>query len=174
MRTVTRMIALAALVAVNVGCTGGVHHAVAMMRPTQGNSVTGVVELVQRGDEVVVTADLQGLTPHGRHAIHIHQFGDTRDPSGKSAGGHYNPDGHDHALPDESKRHAGDLGNLTADARGFASYRNIVDNISLDGFHNPVLGRAVIIHAKADDGGQPTGNAGSRIGVGVIGIAKTD
>jgi Cu-Zn family superoxide dismutase len=30
------------------------------------------------------------------------------------------------------------------------------------------VGRAIIVHAKKDDGGQPTGNAGGRIGCGVI------
>jgi len=30
------------------------------------------------------------------------------------------------------------------------------------------------VHAKEDDGGQPTGNAGARIGQGVIGIAKSE
>jgi len=28
------------------------------------------------------------------------------------------------------------------------------------------------VHAKVDDGGQPTGNAGGRIAQGVIGVAK--
>lgn len=32
--------------------------------------------------------------------------------------------------------------------------------------------RTVIVHEKPDDGGQPTGNAGDRVGEGVIGIAK--
>jgi Cu/Zn superoxide dismutase len=31
----------------------------------------------------------------------------------------------------------------------------------------------VIVHAKPDDGGQPVGNAGARIGQGVIGLAKS-
>lgn len=39
------------------------------------------------------------------------------------------------------------------------------------GMHG-ILGRAVIIHAKEDDGGQSTGNAGDRIGAGGIGISK--
>jgi len=30
------------------------------------------------------------------------------------------------------------------------------------------LGRAIIVHEKQDDGGQPSGNAGGRIGCGVI------
>ena len=30
-------------------------------------------------------------------------------------------------------------------------------------------GASIIVHAKKDDGGQPTGNAGGRIGCGVIG-----
>jgi len=38
---------------------------------------------------------------------------------------------------------------------------------------NAVIGRGIVIHAKPDDGGQPTGNAGDRIGVGVIGVTKS-
>ena len=34
-----------------------------------------------------------------------------------------------------------------------------------------VLGRSLVVHAKADDYSQPTGNAGPRVGVGVIAIA---
>ena len=58
-----------------------------------------------------------------------------------------------------------------ADASGHADYEITVNNASLTG-RNPVLGRGVIVHAKQDDGGQPTGNAGSRIAQGVIGIAN--
>jgi Cu-Zn family superoxide dismutase len=85
-----------------------------------------------------------------------------------SAGGHYNPEGKPHGLPTTEERHAGDLGNLTADASGHAHYEITVDNISLSTGRNPVLGKAVIVHAKPDDGGQPTGNAGARLGCGVI------
>jgi hypothetical protein len=44
--------------------------------------------------------------------------------------------------------------------------------ITLDAGKRGILGRAVIIHSKADDGGQPSGNAGERIAAGVIGISK--
>ena len=169
------------------GCeTGHAHHAgdghahasaggkqlVAVMHPTLGNKVSGVVTFTESKDGIVVSAKIKGLTPNGKHAIHVHEFGDATDPSGKSAGGHYNPEGHDHALPDNDVRHAGDLGNLQADGNGHASYTITVNNISLTG-KNAVVGRGVIIHAKADDGGQPTGNAGPRISIGVIGFAKT-
>ena len=90
---------------------------------------------------------------------------------GASAGGHFNPEGHDHGLPATEKRHAGDFGNVTADAAGKAKFSLVVDNLTVSKW-NGVAGRSVIVHAKADDGGQPTGNAGGRVACGVIGVAK--
>lgn len=147
---------------------------VAVMHPTEGNSTQGVVRFMKVDGGVKVVARIGGLSPNGTHAIHVHEFGDATDKSGKSAGGHYNPEGHDHGLPETDHRHAGDLGNLKADANGNANYTIVVKNVSLSGKHNPIIGRGVIIHAKADDGGQPTGNAGARISIGVIGVAKTE
>ena len=146
--------------------------AVAVIQPTAGQQCQGTVTFTQVDAVVRVVADITGLTPGQRHGIHVHQFGDIRLSNGTGAGGHYNPQGHDHALPNTPRRHAGDLGSLTADDQGAAHYEIVVDNISVDGRHNPVRGRAVIIHAQPDDGGQPTGNAGARIGQGVIGVAK--
>ena len=145
--------------------------AVAVMRSTEGNTARGTVSFVQAADGLEVTADIEGLSPNAKHAIHVHQYGDVTGKDGKKTGGHYNPAGHDHSLPGNEKRHAGDLGNLQADADGKAHYEVKVTNASLTGMH-PVLGRGVIIHAKEDDGGQPTGNAGARIAQGVIGIGN--
>jgi len=141
---------------------------VAKIEPTAGNNARGTVTFEAKGDKVKVTADLDGLTPSAQHAIHVHETGDCSAPDGMSAGGHYNPESKPHGLPTTEDRHAGDLGNLTADASGHAHYEITVDNISLSTGKNPVLGKAVIVHAKADDGGQPTGNAGARLGCGVI------
>ncbi len=146
--------------------------AICVVQPTKGNSCRGIVyfEATSKG-KVKITAMISGLIPNQKHAIHIHQYGDISDLSGKSAGGHYNPENHPHGLPPEKKRHAGDLGNLEADRHGKTKLLLTVDNISIAG-KNAILGRAIVIHAKLDDGGQPTGNAGARIGFGVIGIGK--
>lgn len=152
-------------------------HAVAVMFPTEGNDVSAKVTFVQTKAGVRVTAEVSGLNPNQKHGFHIHEFGDLSAADGTATGGHYNPEGHDHALPEGTPgnngvRHAGDLGNLEADADGHALYQQTFDNITIAGTQNPILGRGVIIHAKTDDGGQPTGNAGARIAQGVIGVAK--
>jgi superoxide dismutase, Cu-Zn family len=146
--------------------------AIAMIHPTEGNSCTGSVRFTQIGEQVRIIAEVDGLTPNAQHGFHIHQYGDASLSNGTSAGGHYNPAGTPHALPDEFNRHAGDLGNLQADQNGHAVLELETPHLSIDGPLNPIIGRGVIVHAKPDDGGQPTGNAGARIGIGVIGIAK--
>lgn len=142
--------------------------AVAVIHPTEGNRCKGWVRFTQTGQGVQISARIEGLTPNARHGFHIHEFGDATAADGTSAGGHYNPAGHPHGLPENPTRHAGDLGNLEADASGNAAYESTSDNFSLD----EIIGRGVIVHAQPDDGGQPTGNAGGRIGLGVIGLAQ--
>jgi superoxide dismutase, Cu-Zn family len=150
----------------------GIDHAVAVLHPTEGNTVRGVVRFHEQDGKVHVVAHLEGLGAGTTHAIHVHEFGDCTSGDGTSAGGHYNPEGHEHGLPDQSQRHAGDLGNLTADENGVAHYEITVTNISIAGMSNPIVGRGVIVHERADTGAQPVGDAGSRLACGVIGIAK--
>ncbi len=154
-------------------CAGAPTAALAQMQATAGNKVKGTVKFVEGADgKVTVTAELEGLNPGQQHAFHVHEFGDCSAPDGASAGGHYNPGGHDHGLPEKApQRHAGDLGNLTADKDGKAKYTVVVDNLTV-GKKFAVIGRSVIVHAKTDDGGQPTGNAGGRVACGLIGVAK--
>lgn len=148
-----------------------IKNAIAVLHPTANNKCQGTVRFTQDGDSVKVVADLQGLTAGQKHAFHVHEYGDCSSPDGMSTGGHYNPEGHQHGLPETDKRHAGDLGNIQADQNGKAHYEITVKNITVAGTKNPILGRGVIVHAKVDDGGQPTGNAGGRIASGVIGAA---
>lgn len=146
--------------------------AIAVLSPGAGQQCRGVVRFTESGDSVKVVAHLEGLSAGQKHAFHIHQYGDCSAPDGMSAGGHYNPEGHPHGLPESANRHAGDFGNVTADDQGKAHFELTVNNISIAGHKNPIIGHAVIVHAKPDDGSQPVGNAGGRIACGVIGIAN--
>jgi Cu-Zn family superoxide dismutase len=144
---------------------------VAVLAPTAGSTVHGTVTFTATDDGVRVTAQLEGLTP-GNHGFHVHEFGDCSAADGTSAGGHFNPAGAPHAGPDAGTRHTGDLGNLSADTQGMASYNRLDSTVRLDGPHS-VIGRGVIVHAAPDDlTSQPTGNAGGRVACGVIGVAK--
>ena len=145
---------------------------VATVVPASGSNVKGSVYFKKMKGMVEVVVDVSGLTPGSEHGFHIHNFGNISAPDGTSAGDHYNPSGHPHGLPDAEVRHAGDFGNLKADDTGKAVKSFTIDDISLAGKMNPIIGRSIVIHAKKDDGGQPTGNAGPRIGVGVIGVSK--
>ena len=146
-----------------------VARAAAAIAPTLGNECKGLVSFYEQRDGTVkVVADLEGLRPGMKHAMHIHEKGDCSSADGLSAGGHYNPESYPHSLPPHEPRHAGDLGNVTADGAGRAHYEITVDNITIRGAKNPIESRAVIVHAQLDDGGQPVGNAGGRIGCGVI------
>jgi len=145
--------------------------AVCVVVPVGRNDTSGTLRFTQNGRTVHITGVIKGLSP-GKHGFHVHQFGDlSGNKDGKSTGGHYNPENSKHGKPSAKQRHVGDLGNITADIRGVAKV-DITDNvISLSGPHS-VIGRSILIHAAPDDFGQPTGNAGARIGFGVIGIAK--
>jgi len=147
--------------------------AIAVLHATKGNKVEGTVTFTKTGEGVKVEAKMTGLTP-GKHGFHIHEFGDLTSPDGKAAGPHFNPGGHQHGGPDSDQRHAGDLGNVEADQSGTANYSYTDKQLRFDG-PGSILGRGVVVHAKADDlKSQPAGDAGDRIAVGVIGIAKAE
>lgn len=151
-----------------------VKDAVAVVFGTQGNDkLKGIVRFSDAGGAggVKVTADVDGLEPNSEHGFHIHEFGDATSADGMSAGGHFNPDKHQHGKPNEPTSHPGDMGNLKADDKGHAHVEITLNQASISG-KNAILGRGVIVHAKPDDFSQPVGNAGPRIGIGVIGVAQ--
>ena len=146
--------------------------AIAVLHPTAGNNVSGTVTFTEVADGVEVQAEITGLTA-GKHGFHIHEFGDCSAADASSAGGHFNPTNKPHAGPDAAERHVGDMGNVEADASGTAKLSYVDHEISLTNDQRSVIGRSVIVHAKADDlKSQPTGNSGARVACGVIGIAK--
>lgn len=148
--------------------------ATAVLSPTEGNEIAGVVTFTQTDEGVRVEATVSGLEAESRHGFHIHQYGDCRAPDGTSAGGHFNPEDVEHGAPTADIRHVGDLGNLPANAQGTADVDFVDTHVQLNG-PNSVLGRGVIVHAGTDDfESQPTGDAGSRLACGVIGVANPD
>jgi len=143
--------------------------AVARMKPTEGNDVSGVVYFEQTDQGVVVRATIMGLEPGSVHGFHIHEKGDCSAPDATSAGGHYAPEDKPHGLPPSEERHAGDMGNIVADDQGEAKIERTFDTFSLKGDRS-VADRAVIVHAAEDKGTQPTGDAGARVACGVIAL----
>ncbi|KAG8518493.1 Superoxide dismutase [Cu-Zn] [Galemys pyrenaicus] len=152
-----------------------------------------------RGGLVEVSGSISGLT-EGEHGFHVHQFGDNtqalqercplpRLPSAAlwtvkgcvynllralGAGVELSPNSSDafHV------RHVGDLGNVTAGKDGVAKVFIQDTLISLSGEHS-IIGRTMVVHEKQDDLGKggneestKTGNAGSRLACGVIGITQ--
>jgi Cu-Zn family superoxide dismutase len=86
-----------------------------------------------------------------------------------TTGEHFNPSGADHGGRESEERHAGDLGNLNADALGNSGDIMESQTIRLFG-DETVVGRSIVIHAGEDDlgeGGDPesaaNGNSGERI-----------
>lgn len=139
----------------------------AVLNPTKGNRAQGMVTFTQVDGGVSIVADIDYLEP-GKHGFHIHEFGDCSAADGSSAGGHFNPKNTKHGSPEALERHAGDLGNVAANAKGHAHYERIDRVITLEG-PDTIIGRSVVVHANEDDyKSQPAGNAGGRIACGVI------
>src|SRR5437899_3786683 len=147
--------------------------AIAVLHPTAGNKLSGTVTFTEVADGVQVQAEITGLTP-GNHGFHVHEFGDCSAADASSAGAHFNPTNKPHAGPDATERHVGDMGNVEADASGKAKLEYVDHQISLTNDQQSVIGRSVVVHAKADDlKSQPTGDSGARVACGVIGRAKS-
>ncbi|MEX0928910.1 MAG: superoxide dismutase family protein [Balneolales bacterium] len=142
---------------------------ITVIHPTEGNDASGSVTFTREADGVRVNATVSGLEPDSRHGFHIHEFGDCSASDGTSAGGHFSPEEMPHSAPTDDERHMGDLGNLQSDQDGVATVNFVDPIIEMD----RILGRGVIIHAGEDDyETQPTGDAGARLGCGVIGVAQ--
>lgn len=112
---------------------------------------------------VLVEAQLFGLPDaavpgsSNFYAMHIHKSGDCSD-NFDNTGMHYNPTNAEHP------NHAGDMPPLFGN-QGYAFSVFYDKRFTIQ----EIIGRAVIIHEKADDfTTQPSGNAGAKIGCGEI------
>src|SRR5690606_4636937 len=151
-------------------------HTVAVLSATEGNAVTGELAFEAFDGGVGITGQVNGLAAGSEHGFHVHETGDCSAPDATSAGGHFNPDGRGHfhlggrahGGLGAGERPGGDTHNLLRDDTGVATGNARLEGATLGGGAPPdSLGRAVIVHADADDyAPQPTGNAGSRLACG--------
>ena len=141
---------------------------------------TGSVVFKEVDNQTQIIVNVEGLTPNTKHGFHIHKSGDLRKGC-NSLCSHFNPFGAKHGGPDNNRnnRHVGDLGNLLANKNGKVINYKVTDSLIRLTGKNSILGRSVVIHEGEDDLGLgdnaeslKTGNAGKRIGCGVIGYSE--
>lgn len=102
-------------------------------------------------------------------AVHLHEHGACGN-MGNEAHGHWNPTHQKHGKWGSESFHSGDIGNVQLDASGKGSIQLETNLWSIGGDSTTnILGRSVIVHGGVDDYvSQPSGNAGTRVGCGVI------
>ena len=102
-------------------------------------------------------------------AVHIHEHPGCGD-QGKDAHGHWNPTKVNHGKWGSDAFHSGDIGNVELDGQGKGTKELETDRWTIGGDSTTnILNRSIIVHGGVDDfKTQPTGNAGNRIGCGII------
>ncbi|MFT4043986.1 MAG: superoxide dismutase family protein [Gordonia sp. (in: high G+C Gram-positive bacteria)] len=153
--------------------SSGSEEAVAELHDTEGASI-GEATFASSGSAVVITLKVNGL-PAGFHGVHIHENG-VCSGDFTSAGGHLQVDGH------SGHPSSGDLISLNVLPDGTGQTVTSTSAVTL----SQISGKSLIIHAGPDNFGNiptrysaggvsgpdektlSTGDAGERIGCGVI------
>lgn len=134
-------------------------------------TVSGTARFTENDGKVKLVLDLTiPKMANKTVAVHIHEHGDCSD-MGKGAHGHWNPTNAKHGKWGSADFHRGDIGNVDLNGEGKGTLEMETDLWSISGSDSTknILNRAIIVHGGKDDfTTQPTGNAGSRIGCGVI------
>ena len=144
----------------------------AILSGTQPDTtVTGTVSFNEDNGKVKMKLDITVPKKANQSvAVHIHEHGSCGD-MGKEAHGHWNPTKMNHGKWGSAAFHSGDIGNVSLNAEGKGTLELETDLWSISGTDSTknILNKAIIVHGGVDDfTTQPTGNAGSRIGCGVI------
>ena len=147
--------------------------AIAVINSASESQLTGMATFTQIGQTVSLHIEIKNVDP-GQHAVHIHEYGNCSSPDGKSAGGHWNPTNVAHGKWGEGEFHLGDIGNIEVGEDGTGSIELTTELWEIGtGSNIDVVGKGIIVHADADDfTSQPSGNAGARIGCGVIELVE--
>lgn len=150
---------------------GDMKHAQATLTGTYTDTaLSGLATFEQMNDKVKMVLNITVPSKANQSvAVHLHEHGECGD-MGKDAHGHWNPSNQKHGKWGSESFHAGDIGNVKLDAEGKGTLEMETNLWSIGGDSTTnILNRAVIIHGGVDDFiTQPTGNAGGRIGCGVI------
>ena len=168
MRLKTALLATTALFVYS--CSGTNIVAESEINKTGETGVTGTAIFINENNKLRMVVEIKGMQ-NKTHAVHIHEIGECGD-EGRAAAGHWNPTKENHGRWGINVHHSGDIGNINTDSNGYGKI-TVVDTSnrwSIGGSKNTsVIGRSIIVHANTDDGtSQPTGNAGGRVGCGVI------
>jgi Cu-Zn family superoxide dismutase len=149
-----------------------VNHAEARLTGTYADTVVdGTVKFdTDSTGKVKMRLDISVPAKAGKSvAVHIHEHGDCGDTA-KMAHGHWNPTNAQHGKWGSESFHSGDIGNVKLNAKGKGSLTLTTDLWTLGGKPDKnILEKSIIVHGGMDDyKTQPSGNAGTRIGCGVI------
>jgi len=165
---------------------GGAKAIAVMKGSLNGSPISGTIRFEQAdiNEPVIVRVNISGLqTGQGetRHGLHVHLNGisDISDNTTSicgSSGPHFNPLNKTHGDIRATERHVGDYGNVISNNEGriITTFNDSVSNL-----YGPlgIIGRTIVLHQleddlglKGDTGSKSTGNSGSRLACGVIGI----
>ncbi len=130
----------------------------------------GRAALTDADKGVLIELEVSDLPPGTWVAFHVHETGKCDHADGhKSAGAHFNPGKAEHGFLAAKGPHAGDMPNQYVGEDGKIHAQVFNSFVSLDEANNGIRGRALMIHAKADDNrSQPSGDAGDRLACAVI------
>lgn len=147
-------------------------HAVARLKDLDGKAL-GSADFSAINNGVLIVLDLQGLSP-GPHGLHLHASGNCDAKSGFTKAGpilSLNPK-KKHGYLAEGGPLTGDLPNQFAGADGRLKASMVTNAFTLGNGKKSIFDRdgvAIILNKRGDDyRTQPLGNAGDRIGCGVV------
>ena len=137
---------------------------------SEGKAV-GKATVTEYGGHLHLVLHVQRQAP-GDHGLHIHAIGLCTPPDFASAGGHWNPEHHQHGMENPQGAHAGDIANLKIGADGVGRVHADLGSHTLTSGAAPLLdsdGASIMIHQSPDDmKTDPSGNSGARIACGVF------
>lgn len=130
----------------------------------------GRARIMPRPNGVLLEIEVRGMTP-GAHGLHLHEVGKCQRGDFASAGGHLNPEGHEHGARNPKGSHLGDLPNVTAGSDGkitagigapMRPFKLVQQIFDADG-------TSIVVHDGPDDYmTDPSGKSGARVACGVF------